>query len=78
MSERGKRGDAGTKAGPHWPEMAKEQSGCQGLLLGSRGSALGTRRVLGRDREQPGATANQAALPSAHAGAPGAGGRDAN
>ena len=58
----GGSGDASTKAGPHRPETEKEQSDCQDLL--SPGLALRTRRVLGRDREQPRATVNRAALPS--------------
>ena len=66
----GGSGDASTKAGPHRPQTEKEQSDCQDLL--SPGLALRTRRVLGRDREQPRATVNRAALPSV-LGAPGAG-----
>ena len=66
----GGNGDAGTKAGPHQPKIEKEQSDCQDLP--SPGLALRMRRVLGRDRKQPAAAVNRAALPSV-LGAPGAG-----
>ena len=66
----GGNGDAGTKAGPYQPKIEKEQSDCQDLP--SPGLALRMRRVLGRDRKQPAAAVNRAALPSV-LGAPGAG-----